>query len=194
MNTKTKITEIKETYIKKARVKGVSGEAQFEEKNFTRYKDVPYVDGWPRFGHYMLDTLFYYIFIGVISFSGSVFGLLLGLGDLFNSPFLESLFNLLHYLILYPGYYFIFEYSLQSSPAKLLLGRIVVNEYGEKPTFRQILARSYSRIVPFEGFSCLSQFGWHDKWSDTYVLRKKDLLELQLTIKAHEFGDNSNNF
>jgi uncharacterized RDD family membrane protein YckC len=83
---------------------------------------------------------------------------------------------------------------LQSSPAKLILGRIVVNEYGEKPTFKQIVARSYSRIVPFEIFSCLSQFGWHDKWSDTFVLRKKDLIELQLAIKAQDFGNNSNDF
>ena len=188
MNTKTKITEIKETYTKNARVKGTTGEAIFEEKSFTRYKDVVYVDGFARFGHYLLDTLFYYIFIVVIAFVGGAFSVLVGMESVFESPNIDTFFNVLHYVILYPGYYLIFEYGLQSSPAKLMLGRVVVNEYGEKPSFKQILGRSYSRIVPFESLSCLSEQGWHDKWSDTFVIRKKDLLELQLAIKAQEFG------
>lgn len=188
MNTKTKITEIKETYVKNTRVKGTTGEAQFEEKSFTRYKDVPYVDGFSRFGHYVLDTIFYYIFIVVIAFVGGAFSVLVGMEGLFENPNIDTFFNVLHYVILYPGYYIIFEYGLQSSPAKLMLGRVVVNEYGEKPTFKQIVGRSYSRIVPFESLSCLSELGWHDKWSDTFVIRKKDLLELQLAIKAQEFG------
>ena len=188
MNTKTKITEIKETYVKNTRVKGTTGEAQFEAKSFTRYKDVIYVDGFARFGHYVLDTIFYYIFIVVIAFVGGVFSVLVGMEGIFENPSIETLFKVLHYVILYPGYYLIFEYGLQSSPAKLMLGRVVVNEYGEKPTFKQILTRSYSRIVPFESLSCLGELGWHDKWSDTFVIRKKDLLELQLAIKAQEFG------
>jgi uncharacterized RDD family membrane protein YckC len=191
MNTKTKITEIKETHIINTRVKGTIGEVQFEEKSFTRYKDVTYVDGFARFGHYVLDTIFYYIFIVVIAFVSGAFSVLIGMEGLFENPSVDVFFNILNYVILYPGYYLIFEYGLQSSPAKLMLGRVVVNEYGEKPTFKQILGRSYSRIVPFESLSCLSELGWHDKWSDTFVIRKKDLLELQLAIKAQEFGTNT---
>jgi hypothetical protein len=64
----------------------------------------------------------------------------------------------------------------------------VVDEYGEKPTFSQIVGRSFARIVPFEVFSCLGATGWHDDWSKTYVIRKKDLHELKLLISVQEFG------
>ncbi len=190
MNTKTKITEIKESYLKKTRVKDTSGGTFFEEKSFVRYREVNYVDGWPRFGHFMLDRIFFYIFLLVLGVVGGVFTLLIGASEFWTSGSSSIILNLLTYLVLYPGYYIIFEFGLQSSPGKLILGRIVVNEYGEKPTFMQIVGRSYARVVPFEVFSCLSQVGWHDTWSNTYVIRKKDLLELQLAIKAQEFGNN----
>ena len=190
MNTKTKITEIRESYIKKARVKNALGGSTFEEKSFVRYKEVAYVDGWPRFGHFMLDRIFFYIFLLVLGVAGGLFTALIGEAGFWTSESSSIIINLLTYLVFYPGYYLVFEFGLQSTPGKLVLGRIVVNEYGEKPTFMQILGRSYARVVPFEVFSCLSELGWHDKWSETFVIRKKDLLELQLAIKAQEFGNN----
>ncbi len=49
--------------------------------------------------------------------------------------FLINILNgLIFWFVLYPGYYIIFEYGLQNSPAKLMLGRVVVNEY-EKTNF-----------------------------------------------------------
>ena len=95
--------------------------------------------------------------------------------------------RMLSWLVLYPGYYILFESTLQSTPGKLILGRIVVDEYGEKPSFMTIVKRSYVRIIPFETFSCFSGLGWHDSWSETMVIRKKDLEELKLALKVQEF-------
>jgi uncharacterized RDD family membrane protein YckC len=191
MEERTKITEIKENFTQKRRSKDASGAVIFEDKNFTRYKEVIYVEGWARFGHFMLDRVFFYIF-------ATIFGVFLGifLGVIRATEFLRSEYfsltiNFFTYLILYPLYYFIFELTMQSTPGKLILGRVVVNEYGEKPTFIQILQRSFSLIVPFEVFSCLSTLGWHDTWTDTMVIRKKDLKELELAIKTQNFGDNT---
>jgi uncharacterized RDD family membrane protein YckC len=106
-----------------------------------------------------------------------------------GSGWYNILDRLISWLILYPGYYILFESTMQSTPGKIILGRVVVDEYGEKPSFSTIVKRSYSRVVPFEAFSCLSNLGWHDTWSDTFVIRKKDLEELKLAIKAQEFGE-----
>ena len=41
-----------------------------------------------------------------------------------------------------------------------------------RPTYGQILGRTFSRFVPFEAFSFLpSPVGWHDRWSGTRVVR-----------------------
>ncbi len=186
MADKIKITEIKEYYTKQTRVKYSgpnTGGAEFEMKTHMRFKDVNYVDGWARFGHHILDSFLYYIFIAIIAGPIGIAIAIFAGSDSLDSP----IYDIINYVILYPGYYLLFEFSMQSTPAKLILGRVVVNEYGEKPDFTQLLKRSYSRIVPFETFSCLSTQGWHDTWSNTIVIRKKDLKELQLAIKMQEF-------
>lgn len=190
MAEKIKITEIKETHTQSSRVRTEPGEAaKFEERNFTRYKEVPYVEGWARFGAFLLDVVFILIFESIIGVTIGVFLALTGQIELVESSGFDLTFRILTFLVIRPFYYILFEGSMQATPAKLILGRVVVNEYGEKPSLKQIIARSYSRIVPFEFFSCLSTLGWHDTWSDTFVLRKKDLHELKLAVKAHEFGE-----
>lgn len=190
MAEKIKITEIKETHTQSTRVRTEPGEAaRFEERNVTRYKEVPYVEGWARFGAFLLDIIFIIIFEAIIGLTLGVFLGLIGQIDVVDSSGFDLTFRVFTLLVIRPFYYILFEGSMQATPAKLILGRVVVNEYGEKPSLKQIIARSYSRIVPFEFFSCLSTLGWHDTWSDTFVLRKKDLHELKLAVKAHEFGE-----
>lgn len=190
MPEKIKITEIKENYSVKRPTKNESGERVYEEKSFVRFKDVPAVTGWARFGHYALDVVFYYIFALILAVPIVIILMALGMdvNQMDNSLSFDIIDRLISWLILYPGYYLLFETTMQTTPGKLILGRIVVNDYGEKPTFKDILARSYSRIVPFEAFSCLSDYGWHDTWSNTFVIRKKDLEELNLARKTQEFG------
>ena len=68
-------------------------------------------------------------------------------------------------------YYCFFEGIWSRTPGKFVLGTIVVNEAGGKPSFGQILGRTLARFIPFEPFSCLGERGWHDSVSKTQVVR-----------------------
>jgi uncharacterized RDD family membrane protein YckC len=51
----------------------------------------------------------------------------------------------------------------------------VVDENGDRPGTLQIVIRTLVRFVPFEAFSVAfadDGRGWHDRWSQTYVVRK----------------------
>lgn len=194
MTNKTKITEIKETYTVKRRIKGAQTAADgshLEEATLTRYKEVITVDGWARFGHFMLDRIFYFILTLLFGVFLGILSAIFGFQGIWDSPYADLSMNVFNYLVLFPGYYLFFEYFMQSTPGKLILGRVVVNEYGEKPSFGQILGRAYARIVPFEAFSCFSGLGWHDEWTQTMVIRKKDLHELNLALKVQNFDKES---
>ncbi len=183
---KIKITEIREYYTVKRKEKNKDGELVEVDKTFWRYKEINYVTGWARFGHFLLDRVFYYILAIIV---GVTLGGIIGIsgGAEWLGSINERVIDIVFYLTLYPGYYLLFESTSQSSLGKLILGRVVVDEYGEKPTFNQILGRSFARIVPFEQFSCFSAKGWHDDWSNTFVIRKKDLEELKVLVRLQEY-------
>lgn len=184
-----KITEISETYTVKRKEK-VSGVDTYVEKTFTKYREVPVVDGIARFGHFLLDRVFLYIFGTLIGMGLGLLIIVFGISFNYESQEAKIYDTLFSWLILQPLFYFIFEAGMQSSPAKAIFGRIVVDEYGNKPTVKQIFIRSISRAVPFEAFSCLSPRGWHDTWSKTFVIRKKDLKELRLLQKINNIENN----
>lgn len=81
----------------------------------------------------------------------------------------------IEYSIFVLGYIFL-EASTGQTIGKMITGNIVVTEDGLKPSFGQILGRSFARIVPFEPFSFLGNdaSGWHDKWSNTKVILKSE--------------------
>ena len=55
---------------------------------------------------------------------------------------------------------------------KLITGTRAVNfEDGAPITWKQAFQRSFSRMVPFEPFSGFSGNPWHDKWSNTTVIK-----------------------
>ena len=105
-----KITEIKEQYTAPGYEK-INGERVKVDKVFTRYKEVNYVTGWPRFGHFPLDRLFFmafaflfYVFVGVI------FGFL-GQDSLQSAiQFVDSYELYINYFLLQPIFYFVFEF------------------------------------------------------------------------------------
>ncbi|MBW4888699.1 RDD family protein [Mucilaginibacter sp. HMF5004] len=69
-------------------------------------------------------------------------------------------------------YYLFYESVLGITPAKLLTSTRIVDENGSKPGFSNILARTLSRLVPFDAFSFFADDGWHDKWSRTFVVKE----------------------
>jgi uncharacterized RDD family membrane protein YckC len=118
-----------------------------------------------RFANLALD----YVGILLLAF---VLGIVLALGgqaELFEGP----IGNLLG-LMMMGGYYLGFEGAFGRTPAKFLTGTKVVDVNGGRARFTQILGRTFSRFVPFEPFSFLgSGHGWHDRWSDTRVVRTR---------------------
>ena len=82
------------------------------------------------------------------------------------------------------GYFGITEVFFSRSPAKFFTKTIVVMEDGSKPTFRAILARTISRILPFEPLSFLRgrALGLHDENSRTFVVVKS---KLERGVKEH---------
>lgn len=72
-----------------------------------------------------------------------------------------------------PLYYILSEYLFEGKTlGKLVTNTRVVTLDGGRPTFNQILGRSFARIIPFEPFSYLgdSNTGWHDQMSQTIVI------------------------
>jgi len=73
-------------------------------------------------------------------------------------------------------YYSLFEgLGNGKSIGKLLTGTRAVSISNEKLDFTSVLARSFSRIVPFEPLSFLgsSKDGWHDDWSKSKVIDER---------------------
>jgi uncharacterized RDD family membrane protein YckC len=55
----------------------------------------------------------------------------------------------------------------------LITGCKVVNEKGGRPSFGQILGRTFARLIPFEAFSFLGTTGrgLHDSVAKTFVVK-----------------------
>lgn len=71
------------------------------------------------------------------------------------------------------AYFIGMEFAFQRTVGKLLTGTKVVQPNGEKPTFMQIVGRSFSRLIPFEAFTFLGgkqPVGLHDHLSKTRVI------------------------
>lgn len=141
--------------------KQLNQETQKKEKSITDNLGIPVNTVKPgiRFVHFLIDGFIIEAFITAINTIPSI--------------------ELAHFfgLLLYPIYYTFFEYHYQWTPGKLISNTIVVDENGERPSIRIIILRTFARYVPFEAFSCLGEnsWGWHDRWTKTYVIDKKDL-------------------
>ena len=93
--------------------------------------------------------------------------------------YLDSDNSVLDYVLEAVGllvYYLLVEVPTGRTVGKLVTKTVVVDEHGNKPSVGQLVTRSFSRIVPFEHFSFLGNTarGWHDQWSDTYVIMLED--------------------
>jgi len=74
-------------------------------------------------------------------------------------------------------YFFLSEMAWQRTPAKFITGTKVITFEGTKPMPGSIALRTLARFVPFEAISFLDYrvYGWHDKWSRTFVVRSRRL-------------------
>jgi len=154
-----------------------------DREKYIANKKLKCVDTWRRVGHLFIDIICLQILFLPFQFVLGLFIITTEQNEIaaLTYNFYGSIFGLL----MYPSYYFFFEYKFQKTPGKWITSTIVVNEYGEKLNATEALTRTIIRLVPFEALSCLSDSnrGWHDKWSNTYVLQKKEYEEIKNRLK-----------
>jgi uncharacterized RDD family membrane protein YckC len=87
-----------------------------------------------------------------------------------RSPLLLNLVSILVWV----AYYVAMESTTGATVGKMLTGTRVIAADGSKPTMKQIIGRSFARLIPFEAFSFLGSKpnGWHDTLSKTRVVLK----------------------
>ncbi|HET6992459.1 MAG TPA: RDD family protein, partial [Bacteroidia bacterium] len=151
------------------------GNLQRAQEPYRAGRPVNVVSGFDRFLHYLIDAI-------ILFALGFVLGFVMGTAQQrgfanFSMTDGHLEINFAAYLVNL-AFYFFFELLTGSTPGKMLFGRIVINEYGERPDAGHIALRTISRLVPFEAFSCLAERGWHDTWSKTFVVNKKEAAEL----------------
>ena len=125
------------------------------------------VSGWRRLGTYLIDVVCFYIVFFVI-----VLAVIFILGDA-RLDILDGIAGNLIGIGFYLLYYIGFELAFARTLGKFVLGTIVVDEKGDKPTVGQFIGRSFARLIPFEALSCIGSQsrGWHDSLAKTYVVR-----------------------
>lgn len=92
--------------------------------------------------------------------------------------FVGIISNLLYYLIfllVFFLYYTLMEYSTKGKTiGKYITGTKAVYETGKDLTFQQAFLRTLCRLIPLNGISFLvTDRGWHDRISKTYVIKSR---------------------
>jgi uncharacterized RDD family membrane protein YckC len=94
-----------------------------------------------------------------------------GGGDVFKQMGLGTRY--LFSMIIILAYYVPQEALYGRTLGKLATGTKVVDENGGKPSFKQVLGRTFSRFIPFEAFTFFASDarGLHDKLPRTFVVK-----------------------
>jgi uncharacterized RDD family membrane protein YckC len=141
-----------------------------EVKDIAEPREVVPAGRWRRLGTVIIDQILIYALIFVFLVLVAIFFGKRGIEAFQNAPALLKLPFELMFPILY---YLIFEGTWARTPGKWVLGTIVVDEAGGKPSLKQALKRTAARFIPFEPFSMLDEkrVGWHDSLATTRVVR-----------------------
>ena len=118
-----------------------------------------------RFVNFIIDR------IGVIAF-GYGAGIFIALAGVEVVGEFVGAYEFIAGVILLVIYYVFLEALTGRTLGKLITGTKVVNQSGGRPSFGQILGRTFARLIPFEGLSFLAGDGrgWHDSLPETYVV------------------------
>lgn len=128
-----------------------------------------------RLGNYFFDIIILRVLAFPVFFIIAIVLLNFGIvePDSFNEiePSTDLIVSILYVFL----YYFVFESIFQRTLGKLITGTKVVDFNGRKPTLGMIAKRTLIRFIPFEAFSFPGKkaYGWHDRWSETYVVKAK---------------------
>jgi uncharacterized RDD family membrane protein YckC len=131
-----------------------------------------------RFLNFCFDLVFLYIII--LSVGTSIILIAEVANEFAVSAWVENLSNgeiAFYSALIMLLYYSLTEIYFSRTIAQLITKTVVVNRDGTKPEIKMLVIRSLCRFIPFEPFSFLgtNPRGWHDTFSDTYVVKKKKL-------------------
>lgn len=161
-----KLTEVYETKVYTRNERNGFGVWERTQKELRYPRPVNNLSTGLRLVNVMIDSFFYYY----------VFPLVVG----YITILTETPLVILIYLFTFPIYYILCETLFQKTIGKVFTRSIVVDEYGNKPDFKTIVVRSVIRFIPFEWFSFVNNSrGWHDRWTNTYVITQTELGEIK---------------
>lgn len=131
-----------------------------------------------RLTNYFLDRFFIYVIFYAAIFLFGIFYVFV-FGEDIDSEKIEdddaiNLAFVFMYLLFSFLYFYLMEYYYGRTIAKYITGTKVISIDGNPPTSKQIIARTFSRAVPFNAWSFLGENGWHDSWSETRVINIKN--------------------
>ena len=130
-----------------------------------------------RFANYIIDVIAFYALVFATAFTLGAVG---ALTKTINYDGTETLHGEgLYYSIvfgLYFGYYIICEAAFKGRTlGKLITGCKVVTFDGSSISWGTAVLRTLARIVPFEPFSAFSGNPWHDQWTNTQVVKARNI-------------------
>jgi uncharacterized RDD family membrane protein YckC len=134
-------------------------------KNEKINSNVP--DSGIRIANLLIDSLAYMVLFYI---------LVLLVGFIFQ-PTDERIISILSYILFFGAfiaYYAIMEIKLQKTIGKFVTKTKVVKMNGEKPNDKDILIRTFCRLIPFDRISYLfMNNGFHDYFSKTKVVKDR---------------------
>ena len=120
-----------------------------------------------RFINFLVDYFATIILLGIFGFVAAAMNINLPIeNNLFMYPLIWTIRSL---------YYIVCEHYLNGKTlGKFLTRTRAVTIFNKRLSLKEVCIRSISRLVPFEPFSFLGDYGWHDKWSDSMVIKAKN--------------------
>jgi uncharacterized RDD family membrane protein YckC len=143
-----------------------------EKRRFT------YATPGQRFVNYLIDTL---VMCNIYSaIVGGVIGVIMVYNGhdpndskWFTDPLYSKLFNIgIGSLCVLVSYTLIEGASKGRSLGKLITKTQALREDGSLITYKDALMRSLCRLIPFDPLSAFNGNPWHDKWTQTIVVKK----------------------
>ena len=149
--------------------------------------DELYASQFQRFLNLCIDLMFIYII--VLSLGTTIILVALSANNFEWSNWVENLSTIeigFYAVIVAFLYYYFTEVYFSRTIAKLITHTIVVNADGTKPSGKSFFVRTCCRFIPFEVFTFLKEFprGWHDTFSQTYVVKKRKLNKMRKQFNA----------
>jgi uncharacterized RDD family membrane protein YckC len=125
-----------------------------------------------RFLNYLIDIIFFYIIVIALTAVAVIsFGEFILQED--NSTGMSALLQYLISYTIYVATYTFFETVTNGRTiGKMVTKTRAVKLDGSAISFNDALKRSLVRIIPVEAFSAFGGNPWHDRWTDTKVIRE----------------------